>query len=309
MRDLLADRCPPAGRARARRVGDPYDPALWRTLAGEIGRGRAARARGAGGAGRRPRGRPPWCWRSWAGPSRRCRSSPAPCSPPRRCWPAGDGRPARPARRRRARRPRWRCSFAAVPVPAASGCVGARGGRRGRLTGTVTGVAGADVADVLLVPVDGGLYARATRRRGRRPSVPSLDLTRPLADVTLDGAAGRRGRARRGPRRCAALLAGAGAARLRAARRRRVVPGHDGGLRQGAPPVRPAGRLVPGAQAPAGRPVARGESGPRGGPATRPPPGRRRPGPPVAAAVAQAYCSAVAVHAAEEACSCTAGSA
>jgi alkylation response protein AidB-like acyl-CoA dehydrogenase len=58
-----------------------------------------------------------------------------------------------------------------------------------RLSGTVTGVAGADVADLLLVPVDGGLY----RVQGAEVRVvPSLDLTRPVATVTLDGAAATR---------------------------------------------------------------------------------------------------------------------
>jgi alkylation response protein AidB-like acyl-CoA dehydrogenase len=72
--------------------------------------------------------------------------------------------------------------------PAASG-VGAAGGR---LTGRITGVAGALGADVLLVPAAEGLYAvDATADGVTRTPVVSLDLTRPLADVVLDGAAGR----------------------------------------------------------------------------------------------------------------------
>ena len=65
-----------------------------------------------------------------------------------------------------------------------------------RLTGTVRGVAGALAADVLLVPGDGvpfALYAVDTAAAGvSRAPVVSLDATRPLADVTLDNAAGRR---------------------------------------------------------------------------------------------------------------------
>ncbi|MFE9474771.1 acyl-CoA dehydrogenase family protein [Streptomyces griseofuscus] len=62
----------------------------------------------------------------------------------------------------------------------------------GTLHGELTGIADAAVADVLLVPADdGGLYAVAVDAVTRTPQV-SLDLTRPLATVTLDGASGRR---------------------------------------------------------------------------------------------------------------------
>ncbi|WP_327179758.1 acyl-CoA/acyl-ACP dehydrogenase [Streptomyces sp. NBC_01335] len=75
----------------------------------------------------------------------------------------------------------------------------------GALTGTVRGVADAALADVLLVPAATGLYAveRAARGVVLEVLVP-LDLTRPLAGITLDGAA-------------ATLLAGpdAGAAAVR----------------------------------------------------------------------------------------------
>ncbi|WP_327267363.1 acyl-CoA/acyl-ACP dehydrogenase [Streptomyces sp. NBC_01218] len=62
----------------------------------------------------------------------------------------------------------------------------------GALTGTVRGVADAALADVLLVPAPTGLYAveRAPHREATvvlERLVP-LDLTRPLASVTLDGA-------------------------------------------------------------------------------------------------------------------------
>jgi alkylation response protein AidB-like acyl-CoA dehydrogenase len=61
----------------------------------------------------------------------------------------------------------------------------------GRLTGTVTSVAGALEADVLLVPattVD-GLAVYAVPAAGVTPVV-SLDMTRQLADVTLDAVGG-----------------------------------------------------------------------------------------------------------------------
>ncbi|MDG9707112.1 acyl-CoA dehydrogenase family protein [Streptomyces sp. DH10] len=61
----------------------------------------------------------------------------------------------------------------------------------GLLHGELTGIADAAVADVLLVPADdGGLYAVDATTATVTPQV-SLDLTRPLATVTLDGAPGR----------------------------------------------------------------------------------------------------------------------
>ncbi|OIJ92719.1 acyl-CoA dehydrogenase family protein [Streptomyces colonosanans] len=79
----------------------------------------------------------------------------------------------------------------------------------GTLHGKLTGIADATVADVLLVPADDdGLYAVDASAVTVTPQVP-LDLTRPLATVTLDGAPGRRlGEAAPAVRR--ALSAGAG---------------------------------------------------------------------------------------------------
>ncbi|MCX4791238.1 MULTISPECIES: acyl-CoA dehydrogenase family protein [unclassified Streptomyces] len=61
------------------------------------------------------------------------------------------------------------------------------------LEGTMTGVADAPAADVLLVPTTDGLYAVETGAEGVtvEPLVP-LDLTRPLATVTLAKAPGTR---------------------------------------------------------------------------------------------------------------------
>ncbi|MGW2029296.1 acyl-CoA dehydrogenase family protein [Streptomyces sp. NPDC001811] len=82
----------------------------------------------------------------------------------------------------------------------------------GTLHGELTGIADAAVADVLLVPADdGGLYAVAADTVTITPQV-SLDLTRPLASVRLEGAPGRRAGAaepavRRALRAAAGLLA------------------------------------------------------------------------------------------------------
>ncbi|MFF4015808.1 acyl-CoA dehydrogenase family protein [Streptomyces sp. NPDC001843] len=79
----------------------------------------------------------------------------------------------------------------------------------GHLHGELTGIADAAVADVLLVPADdGGLYAVDADAVTITPQV-SLDLTRPVATVGLDGAPGRLlGPAEPAVRR--ALRAGAG---------------------------------------------------------------------------------------------------
>ncbi|MFC8082799.1 acyl-CoA dehydrogenase family protein [Streptomyces sp. NPDC057340] len=79
----------------------------------------------------------------------------------------------------------------------------------GTLHGESTGIADASIADVLLVPADdGGLYAVRAADTTVTGQV-SLDLTRPLARVTLDGAPARRlGEAEPALRR--ALRAGAG---------------------------------------------------------------------------------------------------
>jgi len=64
---------------------------------------------------------------------------------------------------------------------------------RRRLTGRVSSVADALPADTLLVPTAEGLYAVDARADGVTVApVVSLDLTRQLADITLDRAVGRR---------------------------------------------------------------------------------------------------------------------
>ncbi|AXE84250.1 acyl-CoA dehydrogenase family protein [Streptomyces sp. Go-475] len=79
----------------------------------------------------------------------------------------------------------------------------------GVLRGELTAIADATAADVLLVPADdGGLYAVDATAATVTPQI-SLDLTRPLATVTLDGVPGRLlGDAEPAVRR--ALRAGAG---------------------------------------------------------------------------------------------------
>jgi len=63
----------------------------------------------------------------------------------------------------------------------------------GALSGQSRSVADGLAADVLLVPTADGLYAVAATAEGvTRTAVVSMDLTRPIADISLSGAAGRR---------------------------------------------------------------------------------------------------------------------
>ncbi|MFF5262244.1 acyl-CoA dehydrogenase family protein [Actinomadura viridis] len=72
----------------------------------------------------------------------------------------------------------------AAPDAPAGGTVRASGGA---LTGRVAGVAGGQEADVLLVPASDGLYAVDAADAGRTP-VTSLDMTRRLCDLTFSAA-------------------------------------------------------------------------------------------------------------------------
>ncbi|HTW05306.1 MAG TPA: acyl-CoA dehydrogenase family protein [Streptosporangiaceae bacterium] len=106
----------------------------------------------------------------------------------------------------------------AAPAPTAR--IGSsRPGESGyRLSGTVRGVADALPADVLLVPADGvpyGLYAVPASEAGvTLEPVVSLDMTRQLADLTLDGAPGRRVASGDAARQAVAAGLAAGAAVL-----------------------------------------------------------------------------------------------
>ncbi|MEV5195236.1 acyl-CoA dehydrogenase family protein [Streptomyces clavifer] len=80
---------------------------------------------------------------------------------------------------------------AVLALPFATSATDAASTMTGTLDRTVTGVAEAAAADVLLVPTAEGLYVVGTATEGVHvePLVP-LDLTRPLAAITLEGAAG-----------------------------------------------------------------------------------------------------------------------
>ncbi|PRX58615.1 alkylation response protein AidB-like acyl-CoA dehydrogenase [Nonomuraea fuscirosea] len=189
VRGLLADRCPPATVLK-RIESEPYDLDLWKTLAGEIGVAGLLVPEELGGAGASASevavvleelGRA---------------VTPVPfftssVLATRALLPTRDALLGELAEGRRTAA--LTVSFAASPYqPGRGSSVSVDGD--GRLSGTVTGVAGAEVADVLLVPVDGDLYVveGAPAEEATVEVVTSLDLTRPVATVTL-----RRARARR----------------------------------------------------------------------------------------------------------------
>ncbi|MFE7579262.1 acyl-CoA dehydrogenase family protein [Streptomyces sp. NPDC057521] len=190
----------------------------------------------------------------------------------------------------------------AVPFAATSADVRASVAS-GALDGTLGPVADAAAADVLLVPTADGLYAVATDAPGVRVEpLVALDLTRPLATVTLDGAAGTRlAEAGAGTRAVdRGLLAGAGllaseqlglaewclTETVRHTRERHQFNRPIGSFQALKHRMAQLWLEVVSARA-AARNAA--DALATGSPDT-----------PLAVAVAQAYCSKVAVHAAEE---------
>ncbi|SEG93324.1 hypothetical protein SAMN05444920_10890 [Nonomuraea solani] len=183
VRGLLADRCPPAAVLK-RIESDPYDLDLWKTLAGEIGVAGLLVPEDLGGAGASAS--------EVAVVLEELGRAVAPVPfftssvlATQALLPTRD-----PLLRELAE---GRITAALVVSFAASPYRPERGAEvrleGDRLTGTVTGVAGAEVADVLLVPVDGDLYAV---EGASVAVVSSLDLTRPVATVTFDRAPARR---------------------------------------------------------------------------------------------------------------------
>jgi alkylation response protein AidB-like acyl-CoA dehydrogenase len=181
VRGLLADRCPPAAVLK-RIESEPYDLDLWKTLAGEIGVAGLLIPEQYGGAGASASEAAVVLEELGRG------VAPVPfftssVLATRALLPTGDSLLEELAEGRKT---------AALVVPFAASPYRAGAAVRlgdGRLTGTVTGVAGADVADVLLVPVGGRLHAVEGGAVVR--VVPSLDQTRPVATVTFDGAEAR----------------------------------------------------------------------------------------------------------------------
>jgi alkylation response protein AidB-like acyl-CoA dehydrogenase len=198
-------------------------------------------------------------------------------------------------------------SFAASPW-AEPPWEGVRADAAGALTGRVTSVPGLGAADVLLVPAHGpdgpGLWeVRADDPGVRVAPVVSLDLTRPVGDLQLDGA---RGRLLAGPEpaRVAvrqALLTGAG---LLASEQLGVARWCLESTVAYVKERRQFGRPVGSFQAVKHRladvwlEVVSARAAARGAADAL---AQRAPDAPLLVAVAQAYCSRAAVRAAEEA--------
>ncbi|HEU4421023.1 MAG TPA: acyl-CoA dehydrogenase family protein, partial [Pilimelia sp.] len=184
VRDLLADRSPAAAVLARVETDEPYDLALWRTLAADVGCAGLAVPEEHGGAGA--------SWREAAVVAEELGRSVAPVPflggglATAALLAAGDTDllPSVAAGKRAATLVLPLSTPPGAPLPESVRM------DAGVLTGTVTSVADAVVADVLVVPTTGGLYAVDAADATRTP-VTSLDLTRPLCDVTFDAAPGR----------------------------------------------------------------------------------------------------------------------
>ncbi|MET9958326.1 acyl-CoA dehydrogenase family protein [Streptomyces sp. NPDC006326] len=193
VRALLADRCPPSAVLAGAESGRPHDPGLWHTLAAEIGTAGllVPEKFGGQGAGHREAAVVLEELGRAVAPVPYLTSAVLAAEILLGCDPAGSAPTAALLRELASGR---QVCVPAVPLTLAPGAplpAAVRDTGGGRLTGTVTSVADAVAADVLLVLADTGLYAVPAAAVSLTPLVP-LDLTRPLATVTLDGAAGTR---------------------------------------------------------------------------------------------------------------------
>ncbi|MGW0390607.1 acyl-CoA dehydrogenase family protein [Streptomyces sp. NPDC003042] len=192
VRSLLADRCDAASVLDRAETGRPHDPALWRTLAAGIGAAGLLVPEKLGGQGAGHR--------EAAVVLEELGRAVAPVPYLTSCVLAAEillgcdtSTPEVAALVRELAAGRQIC-VPAVPLTLAPGAPlpgAVRDAGGGILTGTVTSVADAVAADVLLVLADTGLYAVPAGGAVLTPLVP-LDLTRPLATVTLDAATGTR---------------------------------------------------------------------------------------------------------------------
>ncbi|MEU9885101.1 acyl-CoA dehydrogenase family protein [Sphaerisporangium sp. NPDC051011] len=184
VRDLLADRYPPATVLARAESGSPYDAALWKSLARDIGAAGLLIPERYGGAGASAReaavvleelGRAvtpvPFLTSSVMATRALLAARSDAAEELLTSLASGDATAA------------LAVSFATFPYRVPAGPVQAG---PGGLSGRVTAAVGAETADVLLVPAGRELYAVAAADVLVEPVV-SLDLTRPIATVTLDG--------------------------------------------------------------------------------------------------------------------------
>jgi alkylation response protein AidB-like acyl-CoA dehydrogenase len=195
VRSVLADRCAPDAVLARVEGAEPYDPALWRVLAAELGLAGLLVPEKLGGQGASAR-EVAVVMEELGGavaPVPFLGSAVLATSAVLGCDLADEAVASLLGRLAVGEQ----TAALAVPLSAAPGGgfpETVRADADGLLTGRVTSVADAFAADVLVVPAVGpqgpGLYEVAAAEALVERFV-SLDLTRPLADVTLDGAFGR----------------------------------------------------------------------------------------------------------------------
>jgi alkylation response protein AidB-like acyl-CoA dehydrogenase len=175
VREVLADRSPWTAVLKRTESDEPYDTALWRLLGTDVGVAALAVPEKLGGAGA--------SWREAAVVAEELGRAVAPV-------PFLGASMATAALLSAGEFIGDRTAVLVAPLSAVDAPTGVRVDGD-RLTGTVTSVADAIAADVLIVATDGGLYAVEAADATVTP-VLSLDLTRRLADVTFSDAPARR---------------------------------------------------------------------------------------------------------------------
>ncbi|WUI03483.1 acyl-CoA/acyl-ACP dehydrogenase [Spirillospora sp. NBC_00431] len=186
VREVLGDRAPWTSVLAGTEKDEPYDAALWRTVAADLGCAGLPVPEGLGGAGA--------SWRETAVVMEELGRFAAPVPFLTSAVVATAALLAAGERDLLARLAAGeKIAVLAVPFSAAPGDETAMTVRDdgGALTGEVTSVADGAAADVLLVPAAGGLYT-VDAADARRTPVTSLDMTRRLADVAFSAAPARR---------------------------------------------------------------------------------------------------------------------
>lgn len=192
VRSLLAARCDPAAVLARIEGGSPHDPGLWRVLATDIGTAGllVPEKLGGQGAGHREAAVVLEELGRAAAPVPYLTSAVLSTEILLGCESAESADLLRELAAGR------RICVPALPLTLAPGAplpAPVRDSGAGSLSGSVTSVADAVCADVLLVLADTGLYAVPADAAGvSLTPLVALDLTRPLARVTLDGATGTR---------------------------------------------------------------------------------------------------------------------
>ncbi|MES9607977.1 acyl-CoA dehydrogenase family protein [Actinomadura sp. NPDC000929] len=185
VREVLGDLAPWASVLAGTEKDEPYDAALWRAIAVQLGCAGLPVPEELGGAGA--------TWRETAVVMEELGRSAAPVP---FLGSAVIATAALLAAGERELLPRLaageRIAVLAVPFSTAPYAVPVTvEAAGGALTGEVTGVADGMAADVLLVPAGDGLYA-VDAADARRTAVTSLDMTRRLADLAFSAAPARR---------------------------------------------------------------------------------------------------------------------